>query len=207
MYTAKLKLVLRWGGINSSFFAVCFLFFGILVVLFPEAMLSLFGRWASLLSALGARTGAEIGSQQEMFVHILQRNVISAVVYFGVGLLLQAPLSMLFSGPFYALVSLLAPYTLGRSFSPGDWLLILLEVAALIGSASLGSAIAGELYEVRPAVRSWWAYFKKSWRNLSMRPSADWKAVLREWTAPFAGGLVVLTVFLVFVAWFETYGY
>lgn len=41
---AKLKLVLRWGGINSSFFALCYVFFGILVVLFPEAMLSMLGR-------------------------------------------------------------------------------------------------------------------------------------------------------------------
>jgi hypothetical protein len=207
MHGGKLKLVLRWGGVNSSFFAVCFVICGILVALFPEAMLSVFGRWASLLSTLGARTGAEIGSQQEMFVHILQRNVFSALVYFAVGLLLQAPLAMLFSGPFYALVSLLAPYTVGRSFSAGDWLLILMEVTALIGSASLGSAIAGELYEVRPGVRSWWAYFTKSWRSLSMRPSADWRAVLRAWVAPLVVGVVVLAVLLVFVGWFETYGY
>ena len=207
MYGEKLKLILRWGGINSSFFLFCFVFFGILVVLFPEAMLHVFARWASLLRALGARTAAELGSQQEMFVHILQHNVISAIVYFAVGLLLQAPLAMLFCGPFYALVSLLAPYTLGRSFNASDWLLILIEVAALIASASLGSAIAGELYEVQPGVRSWWTYSKKSWRSLSVKPSADWKVVLREWAAPFVGALAVLAVFLSLVAWFETYGH
>jgi hypothetical protein len=170
-------------------------------------MLTLFGKWAQLLSSFGAKTADELTSSSQMFTHILQRNAIAALIYFILGFLLQAPLAMLFGGGFYAFIVFLAPHTIGRSFGIFDWLLIVAEVLALVSSSSLSSGFAGELYQVPPTLRDWWRYSKKSWRSLSMKAPIKWKDLLRSWLPILLSGVIVIAGLILFVAWFEVYGY
>jgi hypothetical protein len=162
---------------------------------------------AAFYEALGARGAASFASDAEVFSHILQRNAIAALAYFVVGMLLQAPLGVVLGGAFYGFVAFLAPLTIGRSFGPNDWLLVAVEALALVLSASLASSIAGELYGVDASVSGWWAYFRKSWRSLAMKPIRPAKETLAHWAGVLGIGVVTIAATLLFVAWFETYGY
>lgn len=203
----KIRPILQWLWFNLKIFIVFFGIVGILVGLFPDFMLKLFGQWAILMQAFGARSAAQLGSQEEMFRHILTTNGLTLGIYLFIGLLLQAPLAMPFTGAFYALVAFLAPWTIGKSFSLADWVLVGAEILILVLGSSITSGVAGELYEVRPDLRSLAKYWKRAWRKLWLRPTVSWKAVLQAWQASLLVGFVVLLALLLFVAWFETYGY
>ena len=161
-----LGLTLRWYGLNALFFLGAFVVVALFSILWPQPMLTILGKWATLSSAFGARTAAELQSQPEMFAHVLQRNGIAALVYLVLGFLLQAPLAMLLAGGFYAFIAFLAPYTIGRPFGADDWLLITLENVTLLLAASLTSALAGQLYKVAPTLADWWRHSKKAWRTV-----------------------------------------
>jgi hypothetical protein len=208
MLGAKLSLIARWGAINMAFFFVAFLGTALLIQLAPETMLALFARYASLLESLGAKGASEFSSQSGMFLHILQRNTIAAVLYFAIGLLLQAPVAVVFSGAFYSFVTFLAPLTLGRPFALADWFLVLVEALALLLAASLSSALAGERHAVAPSIRAWWGFSKKSWRSLrGTKAATSWEALLPAWAPASALSLMIIAALLVSVAWFEVYGY
>ena len=203
----QLSILLKWARINAASLLAGFLVTGAFVALFPETMLGIFGGLAKFYETLGARSASEFSSQAKVFFHILQRNAIAAVVVFVVGLLVQAPLGLLLGGTFYGFVAFLAPLTIGRSFGHNDWLLVAVEASALILSGSLASALASELYGVTASFSGWWNYFANSWRSLTMRPVRSTRTVLARW-APILGlGWLAIGGFLLFVAWFETYGY
>lgn len=201
------KLILRWGGINGAFLLFAFLIIGLLCVIFPQVMLTVFGMWASLLSSFGAKTASELGSSNQMFAHILQRNIIAGFVFFIIGFLLQAPVAMLFCGAFYAFIVFLAPITMGQAFGFFDWILIGVEILALVTSASTTSGFAGELYQVKPTVRDWWRYSKKTWKSISMKAPNDWREILPSWRTSILTGILATIGMILFVAWFEVYGY
>ena len=203
----KIRPIRRWLWFNLKIFMIFFGMVGILVLLIPDVMLRLFGQWALLMQAFGARSAAQLGSPGEMFRHILITNGLTLGIYLAIGLLLQAPLLMPFTGAFYALVAFLAPWTIGRSFSLADWVLIGAEILMLVLGSSITAGLAGDLYQVHPEVRSLSAYWKKAWRKLWLRPTVPWKAVLQAWRATLLVGSVLLLCLLLFVAWFETYGY
>ena len=203
----KIHPILQWLWFNLKIFILFFGIVGILVALFPDFMLRLFGQWAVLMQAFGAKSAAQLGSPEEMFRHILTTNGLTLGIYLFIGLLLQAPLAMPFTGAFYALVAFLAPWTIGRSFSLADWVLVGAEILILLFGSSITSGLAGELYEVRPDLHSFAQYWKRAWRKLWLRPSVSWKTVVKDWRASLLAGSVVLLALLLFVAWFETYGY
>jgi hypothetical protein len=204
---SKAILIARWGYINVAFFLAAFLCAGLLSLLFPETMLNLFGRWAEVLSSLGARTEDQFNTSFQMFTHILQRNALAAIVYFVIGLLLQAPLAMIFGGIFYAFIVFLAPFTIGHPFGLLDWVLITVEALALVGSASISSGFAGNVYLVHPTIGEWWGYSKRSWRSLSMKAPNSWRAMLPSWAPTILTGVLTIAGLILFVAWFEVYGY
>jgi hypothetical protein len=203
----KLTPVMRWLWINVQLFVPFFFLVGILVALFPEGMLSLFGKWALVMQAVGARSAGQFSSQPEMFMHILTMSAVTLAIFVFVGLLLQAPLAMPFTAGFYALVAFLAPDTIGRSFGLADWLLIIVESFTLILGASVSCGLAADLYGVKDDLRSLIEYWKKSWRKLLPQLTPHWREVVREWRVTVAAAVVTLAALSVFVAWFETYGY
>ena len=203
----KLTPVARWLWIHLQLFIPSFSLVGILTTLFPEMMLSAFGKWALVMQAVGARSASQFSSQPEMFMHILTTNAVSLVIFVIVGLFLQAALAMPFTAAFYALVAFLAPYTIGRSFGPADWLLISVESFTLILGASVSSGLAADLYGVSPSFRGLVEYWKKSWTKLLPQLAPHWREVVREWRVTIAAAVVSLAALSVFVAWFETYGY
>lgn len=203
----KLKSILQWLWLNFKFLMAAFCVTGILIWLFPQAMLALYAKWATVMQAAGAKNISELSTQSEMFKHILQMNGLTAILLFIIGLFLQSPIVMAFVGVFYALVSFLAPYAIGKSFGGNDWFLIAVEAFVLLLSTSLASAMAGELFGVEANGKSIWKYWKQDWKRLLPKPVEDWKAILVGWTSPLLIGIFILGGLSVFVAWFETYGY
>ena len=203
----KLIWILQWLWLNSKFLLASFCATGILIWLFPHAMLTLYAKWATIMQAAGAKNIAELSAQADMFTHILQMNALAAGLFFVIGLFLQSPILMIFEGIFYALVSLLAPYAIGRSFGVNDWLLIAAEALVLLLSTSLSSAVAGELYGVEANGRGLWAYWKNNWSKLLPKPAENWKTILVRWIPTGLIGIFILGGLSIFVAWFETYGY
>lgn len=203
----KLKATLQWLWLNLKFLAGAFCLTGFLIWLFPSAMLDLYAKWATLMQAAGAKNIAELATQADMFEHILSINALTTIIFFAIGLVLQSPITMSFVGIFYALVSFLAPFAIGRSFGVNDWLLVGSEAFTLLLSASLSSAFAGELFGVRATMSEIWAYWKTSWSKFMPKPVENWKTILRGWTPALSIGAIILAGLLIFVAWFETYGY
>jgi hypothetical protein len=204
---SKAILVLEWLWFNTKFFLPVFLLVWILIYLFPDSMLSVFGKWAILMKMLGAKNISEFAAQSDVFTHILTRNGMTLIIYFIIGLFLQSPIALVFTGAFYSFIAFLAPLTMGKSFNLNDWVLISVELIALILSTSLASALASELYGVKPDINSLLKYWKYSWTKLWVKPVNNWKLVLREWVGITLLTLLIITGLSVFVAWFETYGY
>lgn len=203
----KATPVLKWLWINLTVFVLFFSLVGLLVALFPEVMLNLFGKWALVAQAFGAKSAEQFSSQPEMFAHILSRNAVTLAIFVLLGLILQAPLAMPFMGAFYALVAFLAPHTLGKPLDPADWLLIIAESFTLILGASVSSGLAADLYGVHTSLKSLVEYWRKSWTKLSWPLAPHWRTVIREWRMTVAASFLALAALSVFVAWFETYGY
>jgi len=203
----KLNFVLKWLWLNFIFFAPFFLLTWMLITFFPDVMLRVFGQWAVLMQAVGAKSLRDFTSLSDMFTHILTMNGISVIVYFVIGLFLQSPLVMLFTGAFYSSIAFLAPFTIGRPFNLNDWLLVSVELFTLILGISLSSALAGDLFGVKPDVRSLLNYWKHNWNKLLPKPVDNWKLVLREWSGTVLLVVLIIVALLIFVAWFETYGY
>ncbi len=199
--------LLRWIRLNGAFMLTGFVLTGGLIALAPQTMLGVFAGLARFYEALGARGAGSFVSDAEVFSHILQRNAIAAAAFFVVGMVLQGPLAAILGGAFYGLVAFLAPRTIGRAFGPNDWLLVAVEALALVLSVSLGSAIAGELYDVAGSLRAWSRYFRGSWRSLSMKLARPARPVLASWVGVFGAVVVIIAGMLLFVAWFETRGY
>jgi hypothetical protein len=203
----KLKLILQWLWLNFKFLVGTFCLTGILIWLFPQAMLAVYAKWAVVMQAAGAKNIAELSTQADMFAHILQMNSLTVILVFIIGLFLQSPIVMVFIGVFYALVSFLAPYAIGKSFGGNDWFLIAVEAFVLLLSISLSSAIAGELFGVEASGKSIWNYWRQDWKRLLPKPVENWKAILADWVSPTLIGIFIVAGLSVFVAWFETYGY
>ncbi len=199
--------VLKWLWINLKIFVLFFSLVGLLVALFPEAMLNLFGKWALVAQVFGAKSSEQLSSQPEMFAHILSRNAVTLAIFVFLGLILQAPLAMPFMGAFYALVAFLAPHTLGEPLGLADWLLIIVESFTLMLGASVSSGLAADLYGVNTSIKSLIEYWRKSWTKLSPQPAPHWRKAIREWWMTVAASFFALAALSVFVAWFETYGY
>jgi hypothetical protein len=203
----KPSLILKWLRINFSFFIPAFCLTWVLIFFFPDFMLRMFGQWARLMQAVGAKNVSDFTSLSVMFTHILFMNSVTVITFFMIGLFLQAPPVMLFAGMFYSSIAFLAPFTIGRHFNSNDWLLISMEVFMLTLGISLSSALAGDLFGVEPNVGSLWKYWKHNWKNILPAPAGNWKGVLREWSGTAFIALLIIAALFVVVAWFETYGY
>ena len=203
----KLNIVLQWLRLNLVFLTPFFLLTWMFISFFPDVVLRVFGKWAVLMQAVGAKNLRDFTSQSDMFTHILRMNSVTALVYFVIGLFLQSPLVMLFTGAFYASIAFLALYTIGRASEVNDWLLISVELLALILSISLSSALAGDLFGVKPDARNLLNYWKRNWNRFLPKPVSNWKSVLREWSGTALLVVSIIGALLLFVAWFETYGY
>ncbi|WKZ48323.1 MAG: hypothetical protein QY306_03010 [Anaerolineales bacterium] len=203
----RLQATLQWLWLNLKFLAGAFCLTGFLIWLFPSAMLDFYAKWTTLMQAAGAKNIAELSMQADMFKHILSANALTTLLFFAIGLVLQSPIAMSLAGIFYALVSFLAPLAVGRSFGVNDWFLVGSEAFTLLFGTSLASAIAGELFGVKATVPSIWGYWKNNWSKLMPTPVDNWKIVIRGWMRLFSIGAIILGGLLIFVAWFETYGY
>lgn len=203
----KLRSILHWFWLNFKCLIAAFGLTGTLIWLHPKAMLAIYAKWAAGMQAAGAKNIADLPTQVDMFNHILQSNGLTIILFFFIGLVLQAPIVMIFTGIFYGLIAFLAPYTIGKSFSINDWFLIVVEATTLLLGVSLSSALAGELFRVEANGKSLWRYWKGNWKTLLLKPVENWKTILVDWIAPLLTGMFILGGLTVFVAWFETYGY
>lgn len=203
----KLKIVLQWFRLNLIFLVPFFLLMWMFIIFFPEVALRVFGQWAVLMQSVGAKNLRDFTSKSDIFTHILMMNSVTVILYFVIGIFLQSPLVMLFTGAFYASISFLAPYMIGRAFELNDWLLISVELFTLILSISLSSALAGDLFDVKPDARSLLHYWKYNWNKLFPKPVSNWKLVLRGWYGTALLVVSIIGALLLFVAWFESYGY
>lgn len=198
---------LKWLRINGLCFIGAFIVVFFLVQLFPHTMLGFLGRWASLIELTGAKKATELPSDFDLFIHILSRNTMSIFITFLIGLLLQAPLLMIVYGSFYSLIAFLAPLTIGHPFALSDWILIAAEALSVIASATFASTLATEIFGTEPEKERLLDYWKKNWRRLLPRQERGWRIVFRESKKEFILFIIAILALLLFVAWFEVWGY
>lgn len=203
----KRRMFLKWLAINGLCFAGAFFVVFLLVGLFPDAMLKFLGGWASLIELAGAKKAAQFSSDFELFLHILIRNSISIGITAIIALLLQSPILMLAYGAFYSLIAFLAPLTLGEALPLGGWITIADESLFLILCASLVSALATEVFGVKPEWRDYLGYWKQGWKRLLPPKKDSWRNVLGRHRRALAFFALIILVMLLFGAWFEVWGY
>jgi len=205
------QIFLKWLKINSLCFIGAFIVILLLVQLLPNIMLGFWGGWASLISMTGAKAATEFSPDFNTFIHIFCRNSISVLIVFIVGLLLAAPIIMIMYGLFYSLVVSLAPLT-GVTFTIFDWILVAIEASFIILSATFASALASEIFGVKPEIKQLLEFWKKeltNWKNFWSFPEQkrNWQNVFKENKKEIVLILIIILALLLFGAWFEVYGY
>ena len=203
------QIFLKWLKINSLCLVGAFIVVFLLVKLFPNVMLGLWGGWASLISMTGVKGAAEFSPNFNTFIQIFGRNSISVIVVFFVGLLLVAPFMMVMNGVYYSLVVSLAPLT-GITFTFFDWILVVIEILFMIISATFASTLATEIFGVKPDIKQflgWWKKQLTDWKNFWSLPEQkrNWRIVFGENRKELFIIIVILLVLLLFGAWVEVY--
>ncbi len=204
------QIFLKWLKINSLCLVGAFIVIFLLVQLFPNVMLGLWGGWASLISMTGVKGAAEFTPNFNTFIQIFVRNSISVFVVFFVGLLLVAPVMMVLYGVFYSLVVSLAPLT-GITFSFFDWILVVIEILFMIISATFASTLATEIFGVKPEIKQflgWWKKQLTDWKKFWSLPEQkrNWRVVFKENRKEFILFLIIILVLLLFGALVEVWG-
>ncbi len=204
------QIFLKWLIINSLCLVGAFIVVFLLVQLFPNVMLGLWGGWASLISMTGVKGAAEFSPNFNTFISIFSRNCISVFVVFFVGLLLVAPVMMVLYGVFYSLVVSLAPLT-GVTFTFFDWILVVIEILFMIISATFASTLATEIFGVKPEIKQfleWWKKQLTDWKKFWSLPEQkrNWRVVFKENRKEFILFLTIILVLLLFGALVEVWG-
>ena len=204
------QIFLKWLKINSLCLIGAFIVIFLLVQLFPNVMLGLWGGWASLISMTGVKGAAEFTPNFNTFIQIFCRNSISVFIVFFVGLLLVAPLIMVMYGIFYSLVVFLAPLT-GITFSFFDWILVVIEILFMIVSATFASTLATEIFGVKPEIKQflgWWKNQLTDWKKFWSLPERkrNWRVVFKENIKEIIFFLIILLVLLLLGALVEVWG-
>ena len=204
------QIFLKWLKINSLCLIGVFIVIFLLVQLFPNVMLGLWGGWASLISMTGVKGAAEFSPNFNTFIRIFSRNSISVFVVFFVGLLLVAPVMMVLYGVFYSLVVSLAPLT-GVTFTFFDWILVAIEILFMIISATFASTLATEIFGVKPEIKQfleWWKRQLTDWKKFWSLPEQkrNWRVVFKENRKEFILFLIIILVLLLFGALVEVWG-
>jgi hypothetical protein len=204
------QIFLKWLKINSLCLVGAFIVIFLLVQLFPNVMLGLWGGWASLISMTGVKGAAEFTPNFNTFIQIFVRNSIAVFVVFFVSLLLVAPFVMVINGAYYSLVVFLAPLT-GITFSFFDWILVVIEILFMIISATFASTLATEIFGVKPEIKQflgWWKKQLTDWKKFWSLPEQkrNWRVVFKENKKEFILFLIVILVLLLFGALVEVWG-
>jgi hypothetical protein len=204
------QIFLKWLKINSLCLIGAFIVVFLLVKLFPNVMLGLWGGWASLISMTGVKGAAEFTPNFNTFIQIFVRNSIAVFVVFFVSLLLVAPFVMVINGAYYSLVVFLAPLT-GITFSFFDWILVVIEILFMIVSATFASTLATEIFGVKPEIKQflgWWKTQLTDWKRFWSLPERkrNWRVVFKENKKEFAIFLVIILVLLLSGALVEVWG-
>jgi len=76
------QIFLKWLKINGLYLVGAFIVIFLLVKLFPNVMLGLWGGWASLISMTGVKGAAEFTPNFNTFIEIFVRNSIAVFVVF-----------------------------------------------------------------------------------------------------------------------------
>jgi len=204
------QIFLKWLKINSLCLVGAFIVISLLVKLFPNVMLGLWGGWASLISMTGVKGAAEFTPNFNTFIQIFVRNSIAVFVVFFVSLLLVAPFVMVINGAYYALVVFLAPLT-GITFAFVDWILVAIEILFMIVSATFASTLATEIFGVKPEIKQflgWWKKQLTDWERFWSLPERkrNWRVVFKESKKEFPIFLVIIFVLLLSGALVEVWG-
>ncbi len=205
------QIFLKWLKINSLCFTGAFIVTFLIVRLFPNVMLGVWGGWASLIEQTGAKGAAEFSPDFNTFIKIFYRNSISVFIVFITGIFLGGLILMIAYGLFFSLVAALAPLT-GVTFTFFDWILIAIEALFLIVSATFASTLATEIFGIEPEIKQLLEYWKKQltdWKNPWSFPEQkrNWRIVFKENKKGFVLFIIIILALLLFGAWFEVWGY
>lgn len=204
------KVFLRWLLINSLCFTGMFLTGSLLIKLFPHPMLGLLDRWVSLIELTGAKRMAEFPSRISAFTHIVTRNSLSVLIAFVVGILLLAPPVMLLWGLFYSLVAFAVPSITGSPRPLNFWILITFEALFLITPATYTSALASEIFGIKPEKGPLLDHWKRELKTLLTyfpERKRDWREVFDENRKESIFFIVMAASLLLLGAWFEVWVY
>lgn len=204
----KKKIFFRWLLINSLCFTGMFLTGFLLVKLFPYAMFDLLNKWVSLIKLTGGKRIAELPSRISAFIHIVTRNSVSVLIAFIVGLLLLAPSVTLIWGLFYSLVAFAVSSIAGNPRPLNFWILITFEALFLIIPASYSSALATEIFGVKPEKGPLLEHWKRELKTLLTyfpERKRNWREVFDENVKESIFFIFIVASLLLFGAWFEVW--
>jgi hypothetical protein len=204
------QIFMKWLKINGLFFVGAFIVALLLAFLFTDTMLGFVRSWGAYGNSVSP-TVLEPTSKTGLFINILTKNSFMTILYFLASLLFLAPLIAIMSGIFYSLglMSAIDHFVKGEIWYP-LWhspVLISIEVSFILLAITFASALATEIFGVKPERKEIMNFWKKNWKKLSPEQKRNWSVVFKENKKELILFSVVILALLLFGAWFEVWGY
>lgn len=193
----------QWLIINSLFLAGAFIVTSLVTLLFPDALLAFGRRWGAYTIAV-APTVLDPVEKKGLFVNILTFNVLGTLIRFLASLFFLAPLIAIISGIFYS-IGLISAIERGIEPAWHSPVLIVIEVLTILLTIAFASALATEIFGVKPERKSYIDFWKKNLKTLFPERERSFNDVFKENKKELVVFAVVVFVLLVLGAWIEVY--
>jgi len=197
------RLFLTWLKINLTLFGCSFAVGLLLAILFPDVMLGFVRDWGARSISISSVLLGEAATQQVLFFKIFAWNGLVSSIFFMTSLVLLAPLISVITGLFYSLgfVS-----SFSRSIFP-VWhsaALIAIETMFIILTITFSSVLGSEIFSVKPKRKDIIHYWKYNWKRLIPEIKRSPKDVFIKNKKELIFFIAVITILILFGAWFET---
>ena len=201
------EIFLKWFRINILFLVGAFIVALFLASLFPDTTLGFVRSWGARSRLVSSTLFGEATSKHVLFSRVFAWNGLVLVLCFMASLFLLAPLVSVIMGAFYSLglMSAIDHFVKGEIWYPlwSSPVLISVEASFILLAITFASALATEIFGVKPERKDIMVFWRKNWKKLFPAQKRKWRIVFDENKKELILFIIILLALLLFGAWFE----
>jgi len=201
------EIFLKWFRINILFLVGAFIVALFFTSLFPDTMLGFVRGWGARSRLVSSALFGEDASKYVLFFRVFAWNGLVLVLCFIASLFLLAPLVSVIMGAFYSLglMSAIDHFIKGEIWYPlwSSPVLTSVEASFILLATTFASALATEIFGVKPEREDIMFFWRKNWKKLFPPQEKKWRIVFDENKKELISFIIVLLALLLFGAWFE----
>jgi len=177
-------MFLKWVRINILFFMGAFVVALFLTSLFPDTMLGFVRSWGARSRLVSSSLFGEAASKHVLFFRVFAWNGLVLVLCFIASLFFLAPLVSVIMGVFYSLglMSAVDHFIKGEIWYPlwSSPVLISVEASFILLAITFASALATEIFGVKPERKDIMVFWRKNWKKLVPAQKRKWRMYLMK---------------------------